>query len=208
MSKVTNPKARLEYLRAELRAERISYYELAELQSLAQHIEPGDVELLEAAGVPEHAEPEPMDKATIMQLLHAWIRQRPGLDFHNYGDVSSYRSELRGITRDLNEARAMLLTISHHDSITAADLLYAVEHSFSGRLSIKRDAKGRAVVDYCTGQYWPTEYRRAVCAVAASALWAWYRDKCLPADTEHKGDAIQKWARREFGRGIAARWFR
>ena len=44
---------RLEYLRTELRNERISYGELAELQSLAQYIEPGDVELLEAAGVPE-----------------------------------------------------------------------------------------------------------------------------------------------------------
>lgn len=44
---------RLEYLRGELRAERISYGELAELQDLAEHIEEGDVELLEAAGVPE-----------------------------------------------------------------------------------------------------------------------------------------------------------
>jgi hypothetical protein len=44
---------RLEYLRGELRAERISYGELAELQSLAEYIEPGDLELLEAAGVPE-----------------------------------------------------------------------------------------------------------------------------------------------------------
>lgn len=45
--------ARLEYLRGELRSESISYGELAELQSLAAHIDPGDVELLEAAGVPE-----------------------------------------------------------------------------------------------------------------------------------------------------------
>lgn len=44
---------RLEELRTELRAERISYGELAELQSLAEHIQPGDTELLEAAGVPE-----------------------------------------------------------------------------------------------------------------------------------------------------------
>ena len=44
---------RLEYLRGELRAERISYGELAELQSLAPHIDPADTELLEAAGVPE-----------------------------------------------------------------------------------------------------------------------------------------------------------
>lgn len=48
-----DPKIRLEYLRGELRAERISYGELHELQQLIPHIEPGDVELLEAAGVPE-----------------------------------------------------------------------------------------------------------------------------------------------------------
>jgi hypothetical protein len=46
-------KARLEYLRAELRAQRISLSELAELQSLIPYIDPSDVELLEAAGVPE-----------------------------------------------------------------------------------------------------------------------------------------------------------
>ena len=46
-------KERLEYLIGELEAERISYGELAELQSLVEHIEPGDVQLLEAAGVPE-----------------------------------------------------------------------------------------------------------------------------------------------------------
>jgi hypothetical protein len=46
-------KTRLEELRVELRAERISWGELAELQSLSDHIESGDLELLEAAGVPE-----------------------------------------------------------------------------------------------------------------------------------------------------------
>ena len=45
--------ARLEYLRGELRAERISYGELAELQSLAPHIPSDDLELREAAGLPE-----------------------------------------------------------------------------------------------------------------------------------------------------------
>jgi hypothetical protein len=40
---------RLEYLRNEIRAERISYREIAELQSLAPYIDPGDVELLEWA---------------------------------------------------------------------------------------------------------------------------------------------------------------
>ena len=48
-----NKKARLDYLRRELRAERISYDGIAELQSLAAYIPSDDVELLEAAGVPE-----------------------------------------------------------------------------------------------------------------------------------------------------------
>ena len=46
---------RLEELRTALRSESISWNELAELQGLTDQIDPGDVELLEAAGVPEHA---------------------------------------------------------------------------------------------------------------------------------------------------------
>lgn len=48
---------RLEYLRGELRAERISYGELFELQSLVLFIDPSDIELLEAAGVVEIKKP-------------------------------------------------------------------------------------------------------------------------------------------------------
>ncbi len=49
---------RLDYLREQLRNESISYDELHELQSMADQIEPGDVELLEAAGIPESPETE------------------------------------------------------------------------------------------------------------------------------------------------------
>jgi hypothetical protein len=47
--------ARLEYLRGEVRAERISYGEIAELQGLGEqgHIPADDVELREWAGLPE-----------------------------------------------------------------------------------------------------------------------------------------------------------
>jgi hypothetical protein len=48
-----NIKKRLEELRTELRNECISYGELAELQSLIEYINKDDVELLQAAGVPE-----------------------------------------------------------------------------------------------------------------------------------------------------------
>ena len=47
--KNTEIKNRLEELRTELRNECISYGELIELQSLVEHIDKNDVELLEAA---------------------------------------------------------------------------------------------------------------------------------------------------------------
>jgi hypothetical protein len=47
---------RLEYLRGEIRAERISYGEIAELQGLALNIDPDDVELLQWADVQEFPE--------------------------------------------------------------------------------------------------------------------------------------------------------
>lgn len=46
-------KNRLEYLRGEIQNGTISYGEIAELQDLAKHIDPADVELLQWAGVPE-----------------------------------------------------------------------------------------------------------------------------------------------------------
>lgn len=46
-------KKRLEYLRGEIRAKRIGYGEIAELQSLKKYIDKNDVELLEWAGVKE-----------------------------------------------------------------------------------------------------------------------------------------------------------
>lgn len=55
---MTDVQARLEELRAAIRAECISWGELYELQCLAESIEDGDVELLEWAGVPEFPEDE------------------------------------------------------------------------------------------------------------------------------------------------------
>jgi len=49
-------KQRLEYLRGEIKKECISQDEILELQSLKEHIEDNDVELLQWAGVPEFEE--------------------------------------------------------------------------------------------------------------------------------------------------------
>lgn len=61
-------KERLEYLRGEIEAERISYGGLAELRALAEagFIDPGDTLLLEHAGVPEFQE------YTVILLFPKW----------------------------------------------------------------------------------------------------------------------------------------
>lgn len=139
------------------------------------------------------------DKTTIIAALDRWIRQRPGMDFCNYGDVRAYRSELRGITRDGAEAKRLLRYVEM-SQITSEQLASAFRHAFSGRLSWDGTK-----ISYCTGQYWPTEYRRAACAVLASAIWSYWRDGMEGDDI---GNRLRRSAVREFGRGITSRWFR
>ena len=62
-------KAKLEYLRGELRAERISMGDLIDLQGMADLIEEGDVELLEAAGVPEFPDDDNEDEEYLEAAL-------------------------------------------------------------------------------------------------------------------------------------------
>ena len=138
-------------------------------------------------------------KSTIVAALDAWIRQRPGLEFGNYGDWTAYRSELRSIGKDLQHARALLRYVEWHDSITADMILNAAR---SGRLSIVVDGN-KVRVDYCTGQYWSIEYRPAVCRLLSSVIWHWMRAN----DPRRSGEMIRKAASRELGTSIAQRWF-
>ena len=163
-----------------------------------------------------------MDKQAILAALYAFVHQRPGLEYGNYGNGPAYRAEMRSIIRDLHHARTLLRALELRQSITASDILAACKGAFSGRLSIVQNDAGAVVVDYCTGQYWPTEYRKAVSAVCASVLWAWTRDG-MPAPTLHHnsetgemvkrydgqraGDYLRASLKREFGRGLAAQWF-
>lgn len=55
-------KERLAYLRIEIEKEQISMSEIIELQGLADQIDPGDVLLLEWAGVPEFPEGKDRDQ--------------------------------------------------------------------------------------------------------------------------------------------------
>ena len=147
-------------------------------------------------------------KATKQQLiaaLRAFINQRSGIDFRNYqsGDWKASRESFLGdylpILKRGRQARALLRAVEFRDSITVENLMEA-SRAYSGRLQFVENEKGVAV-DYCKGQYFPTEYRNAACAVLAQCLWDYWRP-------DYKtGDEIRKQARREFGRAIANEWF-
>jgi hypothetical protein len=158
---------------------------------------------------------------------------------------AAYRSESRRITQDLADARTLLAYASGQDAITADMILNADP---GGRLTIKcrhtcrsaapgmrafldkecggethevwcEDGKNeRIVINYCTGQYWPVEYRRAVCRLLSQVLWGYVRDHVLPDVgtnarphgshmAQSPGDWLRAHFKREFGRRIASRYF-
>ncbi len=139
-------------------------------------------------------------KETVLSALDSFMNQRPGLEFGNYGDISLYRSESRSITKDLHHASALMAAVAWRDGITADDILKAMGRAYSGRLSYSWNGE-TFKLDYCTGQYFPTEYRKAVCAVLSSCLWDYWRDDC------ETGDDIRNTARKNLPRGIANTWF-
>lgn len=137
-----------------------------------------------------------LQRFNILQALSRFIRQRPGLDFANYGDVRAYRAEARSITTDLRHAEALLSAVSWRDSIGADALIAASSGAFSGRLRIRPNDDGPGVsINYCTGQYWPTEYRAAVCSVLSSALWAYWRESMPEPVGYHVSCIGETWRR-------------
>jgi hypothetical protein len=135
-------------------------------------------------------------KDLIIEALQNWINQRPGLEYANYGDPSVYRSEVRSIGQDLKHARELLAAVALRDGITDKDLIDASRRAYSGRLTI--DTSKGVSIDYCTGQFWPTEYRRAAAAVLASALREYWRRSTSSATTE---------ARRSLSRSVVRNYF-
>lgn len=152
-----------------------------------------------------------MSKENLLQTLHQWIDQKPGLDPRNYirdwqdkDGIRAYKSEARSITADLHDARALLRAIEWR-AITPQQILDAARHAYSGRLEITQSGETYSI-NYCTGQYWPTEYRRAVCAVLSSALWDYFRDSVVNLP-EPKGVTLRQYIKKELGARMQRRWF-
>lgn len=163
-----------------------------------------------------------MKKAGITTRIRRFLESRPGFEPENYcGAPAAYRADYRTAYAALKDGRALLAYVEQCGDIDAAALLAM---GSQGRLTVTVDS-----VHYCAGQYYPTEYRSAVCRYLASIIWTHFRDSLPSPDCKiMKGvgtfryecdgfringkvytasEAIHKKAREVFGRSIARRWF-
>lgn len=104
--------------------------------------------------------------STAMRRLIIFAAQNPGFDPANYGGcASAYRSDSRQAQKAWREFYDL---VWHYniERLSNDDLQQAGKQAFSGRL----EWNGKEW-DYCTGQYFPTEYRWAAVAVLKAALF-------------------------------------
>jgi hypothetical protein len=138
--------------------------------------------------------------SAVLDGLDKFARQRPGLEFANYGDGPAYRAEARSIGRALTaykREREALADITGGNLESAAALvLEAAPRAFSGRL--EWTGKGWT---YCTGQYFPTEYRAAARAVVAEAvhLARLRRAPSVPPPPEYRSVSAMKFDNEQAG---------
>ena len=148
-----------------------------------------------------------------IELLNKFINQRAGLCFANYGDVKAYRAESREITKDRADYYELLRLATSRYSIWVEgkqvsnlnEVLTDYLSKTSGRLALKGER-----LEYCTGQYFPTEYRPAANRVLANLIFASYRDEIetnTPNPVYKDGEAIRKAIKRNVSRRVMNNYF-
>lgn len=155
-------------------------------------------EIADANQVIHYANKDTKDE--IISALHKYISQRSGIEWANYGGSrESFMGDYRQILKHGKDARALLSFVASRNLCTASDILKEGRN----RLTFtERD--GSISLEYCAGQYFALEYRGAVCQLLAAVAWHYFADGVTG---ENQGDQIRKKCKRQFGRGIASRWF-
>jgi hypothetical protein len=137
-----------------------------------------------------------MNKELLINKLLTFANSRPGLDPHNYNSYTMFRAEQREVLKDLAHARTLIQAVAATPSITGE--LMADRLQKGGRLHLQGEE-----VDYNCGQYWPTEYRKAVARFCADLLWQYIR----VAYPHFDGTDIRASFKRWFGLAIQKRYF-
>lgn len=139
-------------------------------------------------------------KNPAIAALVAFAAQNPSLEPRNYFDpydrkvgrledgLRAYREEQRNISKDWRRVKDALAE-AMAEGVTDQHVIAEAPHAFSGRLEWAHDSKcpiplchGRGETtahhtpcscchwDYCTGQYFPTEYRKAAATLLEYAV--------------------------------------
>lgn len=100
--------------------------------------------------------------------------QNPGFEscnyFSGYSSPEQYKQERKNWfadTRPVTKRFQEIISFSAENAhkLTDENLTKAAKYAFSGRLEITDNA-----INYCAGQYFPTEYRKAVLTVLKEAV--------------------------------------
>lgn len=144
-------RSRLEYLRGEIQAERISYGEIAELQSLAKYIDKGDVELLEWAGVPEFGKIKTnktpkkiIDKLCFDDCIFTSLLKAEKY-FRKFGSGNADLIAVDGILYTMEEYDKNGTEISYHNMRTGNTIILRTENRYTKGF---KDAKLELLENY------------------------------------------------------------
>jgi hypothetical protein len=141
----------------------------------------------------------------ITEKLVKFVSQKPGLDFCNYGDVKSYRSEMNEITKDRHDFNELLSLALRRIENFEEKLTFNLQKS-SGRLTLNENNE----LDYCIGQYFPTEYRPAANHVIAQLIFNDYRDEKetnSPNPVYNTGQEIRKAISKNVSKRVMRNYF-
>ena len=144
---------------------------------------------------------------SLLQQLTEFANQRPQIEWAAYGDQYYIGRDRAKVTRQLADYRVLSARVGQliYGGFLSDDKIRDASNSaFSGRLQFTDRG-----IQYCTGQHWSVEYRAAACAVLASVLKDYELERLSQTvdDWKKKGEIMRENFRRQFGRGIASRWF-
>jgi len=116
--------------------------------------------------------------ADIFKAFRKWINQNSRIDRANYGgDNKAFWDEVRGIRKQQARARKALRAAEKYP-FNAESMAEALRRSYSGRLEWNGE-----YFEYCTGQYFPTEFAQAAAAVLENYVDA-VRPKFKPTEEQ------------------------
>jgi len=117
------------------------------------------------------------NELTMVEKLNAFVNQKPGLDANDYNDSQSYNHTVREITKDRNDYYELLSLFLTRWEGNANVVLTAHLIESDGRLRLIKGRSSLSILEYTTGQYFPTEYRKAANRVLVTLIWQSFRDE-------------------------------